>query len=97
MNKKLFWIVTLLFLVAGTFAQAQQPRKIPRLGFLSAVSAFGNETSIEAFRQGLREFGYIEGKTIIIDYRWGEGKLDRIPELATELVNLRVDICSISL
>src|SRR6266481_1747930 len=92
MNKKLFWIVTLLFLVTGSFAQAQQPRKIPRVGFLSAVSASGNETRLEAFRQGLREFGYIEGKTIIIDYRWGEGKLDRVPELATELVNLRVDI-----
>jgi putative ABC transport system substrate-binding protein len=92
MNKKFVWIVTLLLLVAGTVAQAQQPRKIPRVGFLSAVSASGNETRLEAFRQGLREFGYIEGKTIIIDYRWGEGKLDRIPELATELVNLRVDI-----
>jgi putative tryptophan/tyrosine transport system substrate-binding protein len=92
MNKKLVWLLAILFLAAGMFAQAQQPRKIPRLGFLSAVSASGSETSLEAFRQGLREFGYIEGKTIIIDYRWGEGKLDRIPELATELVNLRVDI-----
>jgi len=92
MNKKLFWIVTFLFLVTGSFAQAQQPRKIPRVGFLSAVSASGNETRLEAFRQGLREFGYIEGKTIIIDYRYGEGKLHRVPELATELVNLRVDI-----
>jgi putative ABC transport system substrate-binding protein len=80
---------TLLLL---TVAEAQQPKKVPRIGYLSPVSAAGSAASLEAFRQGLREAGYLEGKNITIEYRWAEGKLDRLPELATELVNLAVDI-----
>jgi putative ABC transport system substrate-binding protein len=85
-------LVALVLLVLGVTAEAQQPRKAPRIGFLSTASASGIAANLEAFRQGLRESGYIEGKNIIIEYRWGEGKLDRLPELAAELVSLGVDI-----
>jgi putative tryptophan/tyrosine transport system substrate-binding protein len=72
--------------------EAQQPKKVPRIGFLSTTSASNIANNLEAFRQGLRESGYVEGKNIIIEYRWAEGKLDRLPELAAELVSLGVDI-----
>jgi putative tryptophan/tyrosine transport system substrate-binding protein len=86
----LFLIVALLSESAG--AKAQQPTKVPRIGFLGTASASANLVRIEAFRQGLRELGYVEGKSIVIEYRWAEGKLDRIPALAAELVRLKVDI-----
>jgi len=73
-------------------AKAQQPRKIPRIGYLGAVSPSANAVRIEAFRQGLRELGYAEGKNIVIEWRFAEGKLDRLPALAAELVRLKVDI-----
>jgi putative tryptophan/tyrosine transport system substrate-binding protein len=72
--------------------QAQQPAKIPRIGFLSAVSASTISARIEAFKQGLREFGYVEGTNIAIEWRYAEGKVDRLSELAAELVRLRVDV-----
>src|SRR5437773_6548694 len=73
-------------------AQAQQPTKIPRIGVLSATSPAANSARIEAFRQGLRELGYVEGKNIAIEWRWAEGKFDRLPELAAGLVRLNVDV-----
>ena len=73
-------------------ADAQQPKKVPRIGFLSASSPSVVATRIEAFRQGLRELGYVEGKNIVIEYRYAEGKLDRLPALAAELVRLKVDV-----
>jgi putative tryptophan/tyrosine transport system substrate-binding protein len=73
-------------------AQAQQPTKTPRIGFLSASSAAPLSSRIEAFRQGLRELGYGEGKNILIDWRFAEGKPDRLSELAAELVRLKVDV-----
>jgi putative tryptophan/tyrosine transport system substrate-binding protein len=72
--------------------QAQQPAKIPRIGFLSAVSASTISARIEAFKQGLREFGYVQGTNIAIEWRYAEGKVDRLSELAAELVRLRVDV-----
>ena len=72
--------------------QAQQPRKVPRIGYLSANSLSASPARIEAFRQGLRELGYVEGKNIIIEWRSAEGKLDRLPALAAELVRLKVDV-----
>ena len=89
MHKKLVWLLTFLFLVAGTFAGAQQPGNVPRIGFLwqAPPAAF----NIEAFRQGLREHGYVEGKTIVIEYRDAEGKPDRLPTLASDLVRLKVN------
>jgi putative ABC transport system substrate-binding protein len=73
-------------------AQAQRPTKIPRIGFLSASSPEALSSRIEAFREGLRELGYVEGKNIVIEWRSAEGKLDRLPALAAELVRLKVDI-----
>ena len=71
---------------------AQQPEKVRRIGFLGATSLSGESARIEAFRLGLRELGYVEDKNIVIEYRWAEGKFDRLPALAAELVRLKVDI-----
>jgi putative ABC transport system substrate-binding protein len=81
-----------LLLVSFHPAEAQQPKKVPRIGFLSAASPSAIAVRIEAFRQGLRELGYVEGKNIVIEYRYAEGKLDRLPDLAAELVRLKVDV-----
>jgi len=79
-------------LVAALSAEAQQAGKIPRIGFLGNSSPSSDAIRIEAFRQGLRELGYVEGKNIVIEYRYAEGKLDRLPNLAAELVHLKVDV-----
>jgi putative tryptophan/tyrosine transport system substrate-binding protein len=73
-------------------AEAQQPTKVSRIGFLSAPSPSAVSARAEAFRQGLRELGYVEGKDIAIEYRYAEGKLDRLPALAAELVRLMVGV-----
>jgi putative ABC transport system substrate-binding protein len=73
-------------------AAAQQPKKVPRIGFLSGASPSALAGRVEAFRQGLRDLGYVEGKNIVIEYRYAEGKLDRLPALAAELVHLKVDV-----
>ena len=73
-------------------ASGQQSGKIPRIGYLNASSISTNPARIEAFRQGLRELGYVEGRNIIIEYRAAEEKLDRLPALAIELVRLNVDV-----
>src|SRR5262245_13610718 len=92
MNKKVAWLLALLFLAAGTFAQGQQATKVPRIGFLSASSPSVISARLEAFRQGLRELGYVEGKNIVIEYRYAEEKLDRLPALAAELVRFKVEV-----
>lgn len=73
-------------------AQAQQSTKIPRIGYLSAGSRSAQTARIEALLQGLRELGFVEGKSIAIEWRWAERKFDRLPDLAAELVRLEVDI-----
>jgi putative ABC transport system substrate-binding protein len=73
-------------------AQAQQPAKVPRIGFQLDAPVSAVAARIEAFRQGLRELGYIEGKNIIVEWRSSEGKIERRNELATELVHLKVDV-----
>jgi putative ABC transport system substrate-binding protein len=73
-------------------AEAQQPKKVSRVGYLAGPSRSSMSARTEAFRQGLRELGYIEGKNIVMEYRYAEGKLDRVPALATELVHLKVDV-----
>ena len=75
----------------ASFAQ-QQPTKIPRLGFLGPTTAAGIATRLEAFRAGLRDLGYVEGRSIYIDYRWAEGDYGRLPALAAELVGINVDV-----
>ena len=77
---------------AGAVAEAQQPKKVPRIGYLSPSDPATESTRSEAIRLALRELGYIEGQNIAIEYRYAEGKLDRLPELAAELVRLKVDI-----
>jgi putative tryptophan/tyrosine transport system substrate-binding protein len=84
-------IVVILVLLSAYFAEAQQSTRIPRIGYLQ-IPTSPNPARIEAFRQGLRELGYVEGKNIVIEYRSSEGKPDRLPALAAELVRLKVDV-----
>jgi len=93
MNKNIFSVaLCALFFALCTPAEAQQAKKVPRVGYLTAVSLSANAARIEAFRQGLRELGYVEGKNIIIELRGADEKPDRLPALAAELVRLKVDI-----
>ena len=80
-----------LFALCGS-VDAQQPKKVPQIGFLNALFPTTNPARIEAFRQGLRELGYEEGKNIVIEYRYAEGKVDRLPAFALKLVRLKVDV-----
>ena len=75
-----------LLLFTGS-AEAQQPTKIPRIAYLGGASYAASSMQIEAFKQGLRELGYVEGKNILIEWRYAEGKSDRLPALAAELVH----------
>jgi putative tryptophan/tyrosine transport system substrate-binding protein len=74
------------------FAEAQQTGKVRRLGFLGATNPSLESARIEAFGQGMRELGHVEGKNIVIEYRWAQGKFDRLPELADDLVRLKVEV-----
>jgi ABC-type uncharacterized transport system substrate-binding protein len=85
-------LVATLVLVFGVAAEAQQPMKIPRVGWLSGGSLSNSSFRQQAFRQGLRELGYVEGKNIAIEWRFSEGKADRLPGLAAELARLKVDV-----
>src|SRR5215470_2575843 len=88
---------SVLALLASTVAAwslatgAQQPAKIPRVGWVWSGRSAGNPTEVAGFRQGLRELGYIDGQNIVVDYRFGEGNVDRLADLAAELVQLRPD------
>jgi putative tryptophan/tyrosine transport system substrate-binding protein len=91
--KTLFSIpLVVAVVVVAAVAQAQQPKKVPRIGYLGANDPVSESTRAEAIRLALRERGYIEGQSIAIEYRYAEGKRDRLPELAAELVRLKVDI-----
>jgi putative tryptophan/tyrosine transport system substrate-binding protein len=81
-----------LTLASVHLAEGQQPTKVSRIGYLTGTTPDGQLDRIEAFRQGLRELGYVEGKNIVIEWRSAEGKLDRLPARAAELVRLKVDI-----
>ena len=87
-----FFCLLLTAILATVSLEAQQPKKVPRIGYLGAASLSAIPKRVEAFRQGLRELGYVEGKNLVIEYRWAEGKLDRLPALAAELVRLKVDV-----
>jgi len=84
--------IALTFASGGAAVKAQQSNKIPRIGYLNAVSSSSVSDRIEAFRQGLRELGYVEGKNIVIESRYAEGNLEYLPVLAAELVRLKVDV-----
>ena len=86
------FICLLLTVLLPGLIEAQQPAKIPRIGFLASASPSVVSDRFEAFQQGLRELGYVEGKNIVIEFRYAEGKLDQLPALAAELVALKVEI-----
>src|SRR5919112_559523 len=83
-------VLAFVFVMAVALAEAQQPKKVPRVGILFIGSR--NQPHLEAFKQGLRERGYIEGKNIVLEYRYAEGNNDRLPQLAAELVRDKVDV-----
>jgi putative ABC transport system substrate-binding protein len=88
-------VICLLFsalLLTVSLAEAQQPKKFPRIGFLVPGSASSYGSRIEAFRKGLRELKYVEGQNVNIEYRYAEGKLDHLSEIGAELARLKVDI-----
>jgi putative ABC transport system substrate-binding protein len=91
MNKRIVvpFLATVLF-VSVHFVEAQQAKKVPRIGLLVASSS--DSPRRDAFLQGLRDLGYVEGKNIAIEYRYTEGELDRLPDMAAELVRLNVDV-----
>src|SRR5919106_772713 len=92
-NRKLAGVVALVaFAMCGTVAHAQQPTKIPLIGVLAGGSVASDSARIEALRQGLRDLGYVEGKNIRIEYRYAEGKTDRLRELAPDIARLKADI-----
>ena len=90
----ILWLcLTIAMVVAGATAEAQQAGKVPRIGYPTPGALSANAARIEAFRQGLRELGYVEGRNIVIEWRsGGDGKDDRIPALVAELVRLKVDV-----
>jgi putative ABC transport system substrate-binding protein len=93
MNRKIIlFLLTTALLSIVRVVEAQQPTKVPRIGYLSASSASEASPRTEPFRQALRELGYAEGKNLIIEFRYAEGKFDRLPGLAAELVRLKVDV-----
>jgi putative ABC transport system substrate-binding protein len=92
MNKKIVWLATVLLLTATTVAEAQQPAKVPRIGFLTNNSPTTFPAGDAAFRLGLRELGYIEGKSIIIEWRYAEGKPGRLQEMLNELIRSNVAV-----
>ena len=93
MSRRIFWcpLCALLFALS-VLVEAQQPKKVARVGYLAAVSASADAPRLEAFRQGLRDLGYIEGQNIIIEFRHEDRGFQRLPELAAELVRLKIDV-----
>jgi putative ABC transport system substrate-binding protein len=89
---RLALLAAVVVLAVAVMAEAQQPKKVFRVGFLSASSLSAISARTEAFRQGLRELGYVEGKNIVIEWRYAEGKIDRLSELAAELMRLKLDV-----
>ncbi len=92
MQKIVAFYLASAVLVSSYSGEAQQPAKVARIGVLHSASSSTYATRTEAFRRALQELGYIEGQNIVIEERYGEGKIDRLPQLATELVSLKVDV-----
>src|SRR5262245_64974944 len=85
-------VVTLRVLITPSATQAQQIGHVPRVGYLGTSSASLEVELVKAFREGLRDRGYVEGQNIVIDYRWAEGNDQRFPDLVADLVKLKVDL-----
>src|SRR5215831_3692639 len=91
MRPKLLWLLITILLITGS-VHAQQLTKIPRIGFLDDSTASNIAVRLDMFRQELSKLGWIEGKNVAIEYRFAEGKLERLPELTADLVRLKVDL-----
>src|SRR4029453_13362896 len=85
-------LVAVVLLALGVIAEAQQPKKIPRVGYVFGTMSSETSDLLIAIRQGLRELGYLEGRTIALEVRWTEGRYERFPALVAELVHDRVDV-----
>jgi ABC-type uncharacterized transport system substrate-binding protein len=92
MNRKLPYLLGVLLLACTHISDAQQPARVPRIGYLDATSSSVASVRVKSFLQGLRDLGWVEGENIAIEYRYAEGKPDRLPELAGELVRLKPDL-----
>ena len=90
--KFVLFTLAAIILVYAHVAEAQQAGKVPRIGYLSGSPPSSIKARTEAFRQGLRDLGYVEGKNIVIEWRSGEGKRDRFPAVAVDLVRRKVDL-----
>src|SRR5262247_2284171 len=90
--KMLVYALPALILATTHLVEAQQPKKLPRIGILLPNPPTVSPQLLKAFQQGLRELGYVEGENIVIEYRFGEGESERYPYLAAELVQLKVDV-----
>jgi putative ABC transport system substrate-binding protein len=93
MGKRIFPLAlsAMLFALCSS-AEAQQPKKVARIGVLTPFTSSRPALDVEAFLEGMRELGYVEGQNVTIEYRYAEGKYDRLPNLATDLVRLKVDV-----
>src|SRR5215471_5517116 len=91
-RKMIICLVAATLLSTASFAEAQQAKKVARIGFLDNSTASGSAVLVKAFRQELRKLGWIEGKNITIEYRFAEQTPERLPELAVDLVRLKVDL-----
>jgi putative tryptophan/tyrosine transport system substrate-binding protein len=97
MNRKLLWLLTVLLSVSTYLAEAQQPEKATRIGYLDDSTTAGSAEPLEAFRKQMTQLGWVEGKNLTIEYRFGEGKgPDRLVELAPELIRLKVELIVVS-
>src|SRR5262245_64956074 len=96
MDRRAFVAGTLALLAAPLAAEAQPAGKVYRIGYRTSSSPVTSPHLLEAFRQGLRERGWVEGQNIVIDYRYAEGRYDRLPDLVTELLRLKVDVIVVS-
>lgn len=91
-RKIVFSFLATVFLASLSIAEAQQPAKVHRIGFLASGFPSGTSSSLEALRKRLGEMGYVEGRDVAIEYRWAEGRQDRLPGLANELVRIKVEV-----
>src|SRR5207247_10919283 len=88
----LFWLLAAVLLTSVSPAEAQHPKKVPRIGYVGSTASEQTATNTQAFRERLRELGYIEGPNITIEHRQSRGSVERLPELAAELARLRGDV-----
>jgi putative ABC transport system substrate-binding protein len=92
-KRNLIWLLATFFLTTISLAEAQQMAgKIPRIGYLGSLSPSSDSSRNEAFRSGLKELGYVEEKNIAIEFEFAQGKLDRLPDLAMDLVRSKVEV-----